>query len=56
MKDVVKTMILRRKKSSVIIHEMKVKNMFLDIKNEKAKVMKKVNNIMHSELQIKKMK
>ena len=56
MKNVVKTTIFRREKLNVIIHEMKIKNMLLNIKNEKTKMMKKIDNIMHSELQIKKMK
>ena len=50
MKDVVKTTTFRREKSNVIIYEMKIKNMFSDIKNKKAKIVKKINDIMHSEL------
>ena len=56
MKDVIKTTTFRREKSGVIIHEIKIKNMFSDIKNEKTKIMRKINDIMHSELQIKEVK
>ena len=56
MKDVVKITTLRRERSNIVIYKVKIKSIFSDIKNERAKVIKKINNIMHSELQIKKMK
>ena len=56
MRNVVKTTIFRREKSNVIIHEMKIKNMFSNIKNKKAKMMKRIDDIMHSGLQIEEMK
>ena len=56
MKNVIKITIFRRKRSSVIIHDMKVKSMFSNIKNEKTKMIKKTDDIMHSKLQIKEVK
>ena len=50
IKDVVSTIILRREKFKIIIHEIKVKSMPQDIKNKKAKMMKKIDEIMHSRL------
>ena len=50
IKDVVSTTTLRREKSEIIIHEIKVKNMFQDIKNEEIKMMKKINEVMHLKL------
>ena len=40
----------------MMIHEIKIKNMFQDIKNENAETIKKADEIMHSELQIKSVK
>ena len=42
--------ILRREKSEMIIHKIKVKNMFQNIKNKKTKTMKKIDEIMHLRL------
>ena len=56
IRDVVSTTILRREKSEIIIHEIKVKNMFQNIKNNETKMMKKIDEIMHSRLQIKSVK
>ena len=50
IKNVVLTTILRREKFKMIIYEIKFKNMSQDIKNEKTKIMKKVDKIMHSRL------
>ena len=50
IKDIVSTTILRRKRFKIIIHEIKVKNMFQNIKNKKTKMMKKIDEIMHSKL------
>ena len=50
IKNIVSTMILRREKFKIIIHEIKIKNMFQDIKNEKAKMRKKIDEIMHLKL------
>ena len=41
MKDVIKTTTFRREKSNAVIHEVKIKSIFSDIKNEKVKVIKK---------------
>ena len=56
IKNVVSTTILRREKFEMIIHEIKVKNMSQNIKNEKTKMIKKIDEIMHSKLQIKNIK
>ena len=40
----------------MIIHEIKVKNMFQNIENEKAKMMKKIDEIMHPKLQVENVK
>ena len=56
IKNVVSTTILRRKKFEMIIYEIKVKNMFQDIKNEETKMMKKISEIMHSKLYVKNVK
>ena len=56
IKDVVLTTILRREKFEMMIHEIKVKNMFQNIKKEETKMMKKIDEIMHSRLQIKNVK
>ena len=50
MKDVVSTTTLRREKFEIIIHEIKVKSMSQDIKNEEAKIMEKTDKIMHLNL------
>ena len=50
IRNVVSTTILRREKFKMIIHKIKVKNMFQNIKNEEAKMMKKINKIMHLKL------
>ena len=54
IKDVVETATFRRKKSNVIIYKMKIKSIFLNIKNKETKTMQKINNIMHLRLQMKK--
>ena len=56
VKNVVITTIFRRERFEVMIHEVKIKNMFQDIKNENAKVIEKIDEIMHSRLQIKNVK
>ena len=56
IRNVVSTTILRREKFEIIIHEIKVKSMFQNIKKEKAKMMKKIDEIMHSKLQVKNVK
>ena len=56
MKDVVSTTTLRREKFEMIIDEIRIKNMLQDIKKKKAKMMKKIDEIMHSRLQIKSVK
>ena len=40
----------------MMIHEIRVKSMFQDIKNDEAKVMKKVGEVMHPKLQIESVK
>ena len=50
IKDVASTTILRREKSEMMIHEIKIKNMPQNIKNDEAKMMKKADKIMHSRL------
>ena len=40
----------------MMIHEIKIKNIFQNIKNENAKVIKKIDEIIHSKLQIKNVK
>ena len=54
--NVVLITILRREKSKMIIYKIKIKNIFQNIKNEKAKIMQKVSKIMHSKLQIRNVK
>ena len=49
-------MILQREKFEIIIHKVKIKSMFQNIKKEKAKMMKKIDEIMHSKLQVKNVK
>ena len=49
-------MILKREKFEIIIHKIKIKNIFQNIKNEDAKVIEKIDEIMHSKLQIKNVK
>ena len=56
MKDVIKTTTFRREKSNVVIYEVKIKNIFSNIKNKKVKVIEKTDNIIHLKLQIKKIK
>ena len=56
IKNVVSTTTLRRERFEIIIHEIKIKNMFKNIKKEKTKMMKKTDEIMHSKLQIKSVK
>ena len=56
IRNVASTTILRREKSKMMIHEIKVKNMLQDIKNDETKMIKKVDEIMHSKLQIKSVK
>ena len=56
IKDVAITTIFRRERFKMMIHEIKVKSMFQNIKNENAKVIKKIDEIMHSKLQIKSVK
>ena len=56
VKDVASTTTLRREKFEMMIHKVKVKNMLQDIKNDGTKMMKKVDEIMHSKLQIKSVK
>ena len=56
IKDVVLTTVLRRERFKIIIHKIKIKNMFQNIKNEKVKMMKKINKIMHLKLQMKNIK
>ena len=50
IKDIASTATLRRERFKMMIHEIKIKNMPQDIKNDEAKVMKKVDEIMHSGL------
>ena len=50
MKNVVIITTFRRKKFEIIIHKIKIKNMFQNIKNENAKVIEKINEIMHLKL------
>ena len=50
IKNVVSTAILRREKSEMMIHEIRVKSMPQDIKNDGAKMIKKAGEIMHSKL------
>ena len=40
----------------MMIHKIKIKNMFQDIKNENVKIIKKIDEIMHLRLQMKKPK
>ena len=56
IKNVVLTAILRRERSEMMIHKIKIKSMFQDIKNDETKMMKKVDEIMHSKLQIENVK
>ena len=56
IKNVAITTTFRRERFEIMIHEIKVKNMFQNIKNENAKVIKKIDEIMHSKLQIKSVK
>ena len=56
IKDVALTTILQREKFEMIIHEIKIKSMFQDIKKKETKMMKKINEIMHSRLQIENVK
>ena len=56
IKNVVLTTTLWRERFKIMIHKVKVKNMFLNVKNEETKTIKKVDVIMHSELQMKEMK
>ena len=50
IRNVVSTTILRHDKFEMIIYEIKIKNRLQDIKNEETKIMKKINEIMHSRL------
>ena len=50
IRDVVSTATLRRERSEMMIHEIKIKSMPQDIKNDETKMMKKVGEIMHSKL------
>ena len=56
IKNVAITTIFKREKFKMMIHEIKIKSMFQNIKNEDAKVIKKIDEIMHSKLQIKSVK
>ena len=47
IKNVISTTTLRRERFKMIIHEIKIKNIFQDIKNKKTKIIKKVDEIMH---------
>ena len=53
IRNVVSTTTLRRERFKMMIHEIKVKNMSQNIKNDETKMMKKVDEIMHLKLQIK---
>ena len=56
IKNVAITTIFKREKFEMMIHKIKIKSMFQNIKNEDAKVIKKIDEIMHSKLQIKSVK
>ena len=56
IKNVVSTTTLRREKFEMIIHEIRIKNIFQNIKKKRMKMMKKIDEIMHSKLQIKNVK
>ena len=56
IKNVATTAILRCERFKIMMHEIKVKSMLKNKKSEDAKVIKRINVIMHSKLQIKKMK
>ena len=43
MKDVVKTTTLRCEKSKIVIYAIKIKSIFSDINNKRAKMIKKIN-------------
>ena len=40
-KNVAETVVLKRDRFNVVIHEVKIKKIFQDIKNEKARIVKK---------------
>ena len=50
IKNVAITTIFKRERFKMMIHKTKIKTMFQNIKNESAKVIKKIDKIMHSEL------
>ena len=56
IKNVAITTILKRERFKMMIHEIKVKSMSQNIKNENAKIIEKIDEIMHSKLQIKSVK
>ena len=56
IKNVSTTTNLRIKRARMIIHEMRIKEISKNIENEKAKMLKKTCERMHSNLKIKKMK
>ena len=43
-------MIFQREKFEIIIYKIKIKNIFQNVKNKEAKIIKKIDEIMHLKL------